>query len=129
MAEAMKSDKAKADTTNTSIANMAKLLEANSRSVSKEALDSICDQLGKIGGNFTQYISDHGKSTKTVSDYLKDLSTKTDPASMEAKVVALDLSKTAGDLVSGIEDARRSDELLAAGGKKPAGKSDKKDGK
>lgn len=129
MADTFRSDDTKRENANKSIANMAKLLEANSRSVGKEALEAICDQLGKTGKDFEDYINSHGKSTKTVTDYLKTLSTNNNSSSMEAKVVALDLSKTAEDLISGVEKARRSDELLAAGGKKPTGKSDKKDGK
>ena len=125
----IKNDAAKRSDANQSIANMAKLLEANSRSLGKEALDSICTQLGKTGKEFDDYISAHGKSTKTVTEYLKNLSTNNDPSNMEAKIVALDLSKTADDLITGVERARRSDELLAAGGIKNTGKSNDKDGK
>lgn len=129
MADTLKNDASKRSDANQSIANMAKLLEANSRSLGKEALDSICTQLGKTGKQFDDYISAHGKSTKTVTEYLKNLSTNNDPSNMEAKIVALDLSKTADDLITGVERARRSDELLAAGGIKNTGKSNDKDGK
>lgn len=116
----------KRKTAEQSISKIAKLLETNQGSVRPEAIKKIAEHLGK-SGSFG--VDPKDATLSDITNYLKDISKDGNTATASQKINAIELSKVAGDLITEVQNARKSDELLAAGGKKPTGKSDKKDGK